>query len=335
MTRGCNNQPTRRFRLLAAMLAGFLPLSASAWNFTGHRLSACIAWEQLPPASREKVGMLLRAHPDYAHWTRKAKGDAIDRAAFIEASTWADRIRHDPRFHAADEPATRLLPGFPDMESHGDWHYVNRPLPDQVRATDDDEARGQLARRLVTLTRTLTAHGASATAFNAKVYALPWLIHLVADAHQPLHVVNAEAAWLAPLDDPKRLNPSAPRRRIVSLHALWDDLPGASNLSGNKLDSACRALAARYPRPAPSSPAQWIEESWQIAGQDGFPADYARQQRVGKPFYERAHELANQRIVSAGHRLAGVLRRLPLIVSVRRVPVRAGARRAPRSPGAC
>jgi hypothetical protein len=68
------------------MLAGFLPLSASAWNFTGHRLSACIAWEQLPPASREKVGMLLRAHPDYAHWTRKAKGDAIDRTAFIEAS---------------------------------------------------------------------------------------------------------------------------------------------------------------------------------------------------------------------------------------------------------
>ena len=45
--------------------------------------------------------------------------------------------------------------------------------------------------------------------------------------------------------------------------------------------------------------------------QEGFPADYARQQRVGKPFYERAREIANQRIVSAGHRLAGVLRKLP------------------------
>ena len=312
MTNSRNNRPTRRFRLLATMLAGLLPLSAAAWNFTGHRLSACIAWEQLPPASREKVGTLLRAHPDYAYWTRKAKGEAIDRAAFIEASTWADRIRHDPRFHAADEPVTPLLPGFPDMANHSDWHYVNRPLPDAARADDDDgKARGQLDRQLVVLMGTLAAHDASAAAFNAKVYALPWLIHLVADTHQPLHVVDADAAWLAPLDDPKRLNPSAPRKRIVSLHALWDDLPGASNLSGNKLDSACRALAAMYPKPAPSNPAQWITESWQIAGQEGFPADYALQQRVGKPFYERAREIANQRIVSAGHRLAGVLRKLP------------------------
>ena len=75
--------------------------------------------------------------------------------------------------------------------------------------------------------------------------------------------------------------------------------------------SACRALVAMYPEPTPASPAQWVEESWQIAVQEGFPADYARQQRVGKPFYERAREIANQRIVSAGHRLAGVLRKLP------------------------
>lgn len=307
-----SNRQRRRYRLLMAMLASFLPLSASAWNFTGHRLSACIAWEQLPPASREKVGALLRGHPDYALWTRKVRGNALDRTAFIEASTWADRIRYDRRFHAADEAATPLLPGFPDMESHSDWHYVNRPLPGQTRAEDNtDEARGQLDRQLVVLVRALGTHDASATAFNAKVYALPWLIHLVADAHQPLHVVDAEAAWLAPRDDPKRLNPSAPRRRIVSLHALWDDLPGPSNLSGNKLDSACRALVAMYPEPEPASPAQWLEESWQVAGKKGFPADYARQQQVGKPFYERAREVANQRIVSAGHRLAGVLRKLP------------------------
>ena len=305
--RNISKRPMRRRQVLATILAGFLPLSASAWNFTGHRLSACIAWEQLPPASREKVGTLLRAHPDYVLRTRKAKGGGIDRAAFFEASTWADRIRYDRRFHAADEPATPLLPGFPDMQRHSDWHYVNRPMPDQTGAEKStSEARGRLDRQLIVLTRTLAANS-----LNAKVYALPWLIHLVADAHQPLHVVDAEAAWLAPRDDPKRLNPSAPRRRIVSLHALWDDLPGPSNLSGNKLDSACRALAAMYPEPEPASPAQWVEESWQIAVQEGFPADYARRQRVGKPFYERAREIANQRIVSAGHRLAAVLRGLP------------------------
>jgi hypothetical protein len=59
MTRGCNNQPTRRFRLLAAMLAGFLPLSASAWNFAqagdaflGRRVRA---EQALDAAARERV----------------------------------------------------------------------------------------------------------------------------------------------------------------------------------------------------------------------------------------------------------------------------------------
>ena len=80
---------------------------------------------------------------------------------------------------------------------------------------------------------------------------------------------------------------------------------------GLRVAAPCRALAAMYSKPAPSNPAQWITESWQIAGQEGFPADYAHQQRVGKPFYERAREIANQRIVSAGHRLAGELRKLP------------------------
>jgi hypothetical protein len=140
-------------------------------------------------------------------------------------------------------------------------------------------------------------------------YALPWLIHLVADAHQPFHVIDADAAWEAPQGDLKRLNPSAPRKRTTSLHAFWDDLPGPSGLSGKKLDSTCRALAAMYPPPKPSSPAQWIDESWRIAQTDGFPADYSRQRKIGKVFFDNAREITNQRIVAAGYRLADLLRR--------------------------
>jgi len=290
-----------------------MPVPASAWNFTGHRLSACIAWDQLSASSREQVAALLRAHPDYVRWTRKAKGEAIDRTAFIEASTWADLVRYDPRFHDAGEPATPLLPGFPDMERHGDWHYVNRALPGHPRAQDDDTPNtGQLDRQLATLTATLVSSDSSTTtAGNARYrsYALPWLIHLVADAHQPLHVVDADAAWLAPEGDARMLNPESPHRRIRSLHAFWDDLPGPSGLAGKKLNSACRALAALHPPATAASPRQWIDESFQIAASDGFPPNYERTPRIGKTFYENAQEIANQRIAAAGYRLADLLNR--------------------------
>lgn len=293
-----------RTRLLVpALLAFLLPATASAWNFTGHRLSACIAWDQLSAASRDRVATLLRAHPDYARWTRKAKSDSVDRTAFIEASTWADLVRYDPRFHEAGEPATPLLPGFPDMERHGDWHYVNRALPGHPGAQGGDSANtGQLEKQLSALTATLGSSGKAS-------HALPWLIHLVADAHQPLHVVDADAAWLAPEGDARVFNPSSSRRRIRSLHAFWDDLPGPSNLAGKKLDSACRALAALHPPPTAAGPRQWIDESFQIAASDGFPPNYERTPRIGKTFYENAQEIANRRIAAAGYRLADLLNR--------------------------
>lgn len=293
---------------MAALLAALLPTPAAAWNFAGHRLAACIAWEQLTAPAREQVATLLRAHPDHARWARYAKGDAPDRAAFIEASTWADRIRHDPRFHDADEPATPLLSGFPDMLRHGDWHYVNRALvghPGAMNRADED--LGQLDRQLERLAATLDRQGE--TTLAERSYALPWITHLVADAHQPLHVVDAEAAWIAPIGDPKVFNPSSPRRRIRSLHAFWDDLPGPSNLAGKKLDSACGALLAMHPPPTASSPGRWIDESLRIAGTDAIPPGYEKTPRIGKAFYANAREIADRRIVAAGYRLADLLNR--------------------------
>lgn len=309
LTRSRSWPTTIRYRwLLLALLASLLPVPASAWNFAGHRLAACIAWEQLPASSRDKIGQLLRAHPDYARWTRKATDDARDRTAFIEASTWADLIRYDRRFHDAGEEATPALPGFPDMENHRDWHYVNRPLPGYPAATTSEKERGgELDRQLEILSATLGSRSTSARAASERSYALPWLIHLVADAHQPFHVIDVEAAWEAPLVDLKGLDPSARYRRIGSLHTFWDDLPGPSGLSGNKLDSACRALGTMYPPPMPSNPAQWIDESWRIAQKSGFPADYSAQRKISRAFFESAKAIANQRIAAAGYRLAELL----------------------------
>ena len=106
--------------------------------------------------------------------TRKAGKNDHDRTAFIEASTWADLIRYDPRFHDAGDPATPLLPGFPDMDNHRDWHYVNRPLDGYPAArSGEGERTGQLDTQLEVLAATLGSRESSERTTMRRSYALP------------------------------------------------------------------------------------------------------------------------------------------------------------------
>ena len=290
----------------AWLLLALLPLPALAWNAAGHRLVACIAWESLDGDRRAELSRLLRQHPDYERWHKRADehhpGSAPERAAFIEASTWPDEIRRDKRFYSAgiDAP-TPTLAGFPDMERRRDWHYVARPLNGSGAARG-----GQIDRELVTLAQTV---GSADTAHRS--YALPWLIHLVGDAHQPLHtsVKNDAQGKEDRLGTGLSVsNPFNPRKGLTTLHAFWDDLPGPPWLRGERLDAACQALAAAYPRPAPSTSAQWLDESWQIARQSGYPPGDDSVPTISAEFNENAREIANRRVAQAGYRLADLLR---------------------------
>jgi len=287
--------------LLAAML---LPsTSALAWNAAGHRLVACIAWGQIDAREQSQLGQLLRAHPDYPHWIRP--DDDTDRTAFIESSTWADEIRYDPRFYDAGiDEVTAPLPGFPDTERHRDWHYVNRPINARQLS---GQAPGHIEEQLVALTRILASTHRS---LSEQSVALPWLIHLVGDAHQPLHVgvrLDRKGKWDKWGDGERIINPYNPRKRRSTLHAFWDDLPGPSWLRRQPLTETCQALAALYPRPARSAPAQWIEESWQIAKISGYPPGAENIPVISAEFQQTASEIARHRIAEAGYRLADEL----------------------------
>ncbi len=298
--------PSLRAILILA-LAFLLPLPASAWNGAGHRLIAAIAWEQIDDNTRAAVIQLLQAHPDYLLWTANAKGDTPARAAFIEAATWPDDIRQDSRFYTPnEEDPTPLLPGFPDMQRHRDWHYVNRSLD----RSDQPPISGQLATQLDVLAQTL---GSPTSPLTERSYALPWLIHLVGDAHQPLH-----ASTRRDPDNPQSdlaialivSNPFNPRKSMTTLHAYWDDLPGPPWLRGTRLNKASKSLLVRYPKPAPSTPAQWLKESWQIAKDSAYPPGNETPPTISEAFYENSREIANRRITEAGYRLAELLRQL-------------------------
>lgn len=278
--------------LLVALLLLISPF-AQAWNAAGHRLVASIAWQQLSPASQEFLIAALAHHPDHARWADKARSSA-PLAIFAEAATWPDDIRNDPRFHDDErESATPTLPGFPDMARHKRWHYVDLDSHGRV---SDGEVDVQIER---------LAHLLRSTAKNDQIsYLLPWLLHLVADIHQPLHVGRHgdEGGNAVEIE-----NPFNKRLPFSSLHAYWDDLPGPPWLRGKALDKRVQRLIDTYPAPPQGDVALWQKESHALLAV-GYPeAAGSLLPIITDDFNQHAHELANQRIVAAGYRLGWLL----------------------------
>ena len=293
---------------LSIMLLAALPSSASAWNAAGHRLAAAIAWDNMKPEIREEATRLLHLHPDHAHWLKRAGNDDTDRKVFIEASTWPDVIRKDTRFYSAGiEEPTPTLPGFPDMERRANWHYVNIPLDTPGNKTP---ISGMLDRQLVELPKTLVDSDSE----HKRAYVLPWIIHLAAEAHQPLHTSARRATedkWDKLGNGLEVQNPFNSRKPVSTLHAFWDDLPGPPWLKGERLDAAARALMAAHPRPGRmTSSKHWIEESWLIARDSAYPAEDEAVPVISEAFFENSRKIADQRIALAGYRLADLLNRV-------------------------
>mgnify|MGYP001221630790 CR=1 FL=1 len=280
-------------RYLIALLFLFFPPVAAAWNAAGHRLVAAIAWQQLSPPSRDFVAQALARHPDHERWVARARS-AEPRATFIEAATWPDDIRNDPRFHDEGEGTpTPVLSGFPDSARHKNWHYID--VDDQGRP-----ARGEVDRQIERLGRLLRS-----TAKNDEIsYALPWLVHLVADIHQPLHAGRAddEGGTAIPIE-----NPFNKRLPITSLHIYWDDLPGPPWLRGRRLEDEARRLIAEHPAPRQGSVALWRDESHRLLASAYPDAVGSLLPIITEDFNQRAHAIAERRIVDAGYRLGRLL----------------------------
>ncbi len=302
-------QKIGRHGAVVCSLVFFLTQPALAWNAAGHRLSASIAWQHLDPNTREKITGLLAQHPDYGRWVARAKGSDPEAAAFIEASTWPDEIKKDARFYdeGKDEP-TFLLPGFPDMQRHRDWHYVNHSLGHPANAP---RSLGQLDKRLDLLASQVADRKAED---QERAYALPWLIHLTADAHQPLHVVSRYDAKGRSDEGGNRLfieHPFHPRLSSMSLHAYWDDLPGPPWLRGEPLTRAAETIIASRPPPPPAGGMRvWLQESWTIAKDSAYPAGDDPVPTISAEFDTQAQAIARQRIAESAYRLAELLKRL-------------------------
>ena len=188
------------------------------------------------------------------------------RAAFIHAASWPDEIRGDPRFYDDTRPdaaPTPVLRGFPGMQRHTNWHYADLPFsPDNTPLIPTPtpnvvtEIRRMMDEILPTADPTLAA------------YDLPWLEHLVADIHNPLHATSRFTKDLPQGDQGGNLVFVYGK----TLHAYWDDAASPREIGYEGILKYAKDFTARQPPPVTSSlnPRTWLEESFKLAKSDVY-----------------------------------------------------------------
>lgn len=255
-------------QVLALLPAMIIAPVAQAWGPLGHEVVAEIAARELTPEATAMVEDLLgdRAGP-----------------ALREASTWADGLR-----------------AFEGLGMTAPYHYINFPRTSCTYVARRDCPGG---RCVVGALERFAAQVRDGASREARAAGLKWVLHLVADIHQPLHAGFGEdrggndfqVRW---------------RGEGTNLHALLDS--GLLRTRRLRAVGMADRLTRRLPAPAPDTlrwsqdaPRRWAEESCRTV--DGV---YPASSRIDTAYAERTLALLETRLLLAGHRLAAALNAL-------------------------
>src|SRR5437016_5962593 len=161
----------RRMNVTAVRVLVTLLVAAPAWSwgFTAHRIIALIAEQRLSTPVREKIRTLLMD----------------GQYSLADISVCADRLRDTDRKRPEDEMCTLVAGAVPSTNEK--WHYIQIPVPTRAKTLAAFCPQGDC----VTAKITSFADKLRTSKDPAEQrQALLFLVHLVADVHQPLHAVN-------------------------------------------------------------------------------------------------------------------------------------------------
>lgn len=303
--------------LLVALL--ILASPAFAWDSVGHKLSAYIAWQQMTPATREKVmKIMLNASEDSglgAFYPQDARSVAARQQEFFMISAyWADIIR-DQKFKERNK------------YHHSNWHYSDTFWTmenGQLKLIENpSEDGGKALEKLFDFDKVLKNTNASDA---DKAVAIAWFLHLSGDIHQPLHT-SARVTDLEPKGDQGGnlflLTPKdTPREKQENLHSFWDRIIGTSILRKSDapdiiyLPEIGAKIMKKYPlmkmqdRLELGQYDKWQQESFKIATTEVFPATLIRFQPASASYKKKAFSIAEQQIALAGYRMGATLNQI-------------------------
>ena len=294
------------------LMAGLAAAPAAAWDDQGHMMVAAVAFDHLTPHTRSRVAALLLLNQYPTNGTNNAAARDQKKAAFMMAATAPDAIKRDRRnFHDDGEDPTRAPDaarntGFDDNNLHKYWHYIDVPFsPDGTPLMQPPTINAR--ERIGLFRRTL----ASPDAPDAlKAFDLVWLLHLVGDAHQPLHATSRFTHADPTGDDGGNKEKVCTPTCGVKLHSFWDDVLGPSESVSAAINAARSLPTADPARAGVSDEATWVAESFQAAQQFAYAAPVGAGNgpfHLDSRYKANAKTLARDRVALAGMRLANLL----------------------------
>ncbi|OBX18811.1 S1/P1 Nuclease [Erythrobacter sp. QSSC1-22B] len=255
-----------RTALVAAAVAICLPCPAAAWGQLGHRVIGEIADERISGRTRAEIELIL------------GKED------LAEASTWSDEQRSNPA-------------EFWQREA-GAYHYVTVP-EDQTYNEVGPPEEGDALSALERFAATVRDRNASR---EDKALALKFIVHIVGDVHQPLHVGHGEDRG----GNDVRLRWFGEE---TNLHRVWD----SQMIEGKSLSyTEYAAWLDRQIEPAQTiswwdaNPQAWIGESAQIRDTI-YPTTDGELPNLGYDYQFQHLGTAELRLKQGGVRLAAYL----------------------------
>jgi len=240
---------------------------ASAFNSKAHRVAGYVA------------------EANMCKQTLAAVSELDPERNIAAAGTWADEIR---RFKHFD----RVKP----------WHYINIPDSSSVRAalSGKRSGRGDVLFAIDHFDRLLRDKSADRL---DRAMAYRFLVHFIADVHQPLHVGRKEDLG------GNRVKVRVEGQR-TNLHAYWDGFD--LNKVIDNPDEYAQYLQRLYAEKTAASggtPADWAQESMDYRARVYAMGGSASGDEpvLDRSYRNKAIEIINLRIYQAGLRIAGAL----------------------------
>ncbi len=311
--------PLIKFLLVCVLLLAF-SVSAFAWDDSGHKLVAYIAWQQMSQTARDRAVQILLNAPedsqlnalyptppdaDFTTYPIGARSRAAkQRDYFMIVAYWADIVR-DRKY----EKRSRY--------HHGTWHYLDtfwREAGGKIESLPEMENdKENVVERLFAFDKVLRSDDKD----PEKAIALAWILHLSGDIHQPLH-----ASGRVTPEEPKgdaggntfSLSPPDAKRK-ENLHWFWDSIvvrtvPRKADASDAEyLLPLGNAIMKKHPLVRMQNRLEigkfdvWQQESFEIASRRLYPKTLLRNQMPSAAYNKMAFEIAEQQIALAGYRL--------------------------------
>ena len=243
------------------------PVPALAWGRIGHRVTAGMAQDRLTLAALAAVRDIL--------------GPGVSLA---DASTWADGQR--------------------EIEESYRWHFVNVPISADRYDSRYCSPKGCVVSKIEDCRRILQDPEAGRT---QKQQTLKFLIHLIGDLHQPLHVGDNH-------DQGGNLLQVQFFGMGSNLHRLWDSQVIERHTKNEKVwlwDFDFVANPKMVSEWSKGTPADWATESLRIAREaycmPGSNKVMRSGIRLGDEYYRFALPVIRTQLAKAGIRIAFVL----------------------------